>query len=156
MHSESARPDFCLRGHSRITSFRSPLMSVRIASLVAILALVGTAPSQGPVAPPGGGEPILRLDAGPRARVTALAFSPDVETLHVGGYDKIVRTWQFDRKEGAFRRVPEATYRVPLGPGHQGDINAIAVSADGKWLAVAGHGRARQVAGHARPGIVVP
>src|SRR5207249_5215865 len=47
-------------------------------------------------------------------------------------------------------------YRVPIGPGQRGAINALAVSADGRWLAVGGLGVFRGQAGFRLPGLVVP
>src|SRR5262249_17849291 len=47
--------------------------------------------------PPGEKEPVLRLEAGgPTSFVTALAFSPDGQTLYVAGFDKVVRSWTWD------------------------------------------------------------
>lgn len=90
------------------------------------------------------GTPVLRLEGGgPTARVTALAFSPDGQTLYAAGYDKIVRAWKRepDPKKG-FVLQPFA-YRVPIGPGTAGAINCLAVSPDGAWVAAAGLGTAR-------------
>jgi WD40 repeat protein len=102
------------------------------------------------------GEPLLRLEAGgPTGQVTALAFAPDGQTLYAAGWDKIVRVWQRDPKTGEF--VPQhVAYRVPLGPGVYGAINAMALSSDGKWLAVGGVGAFRGQSGFRRPGLVVP
>jgi WD40 repeat protein len=96
---------------------------------------------------PAGGErqlptPQLRLDAGgPTAFVTSLAFSPDGATLYSAGWNKVVDAWIDDPKRpGRLLRDPAGTFRVPIGPGPQGSINAIAVSPDGGQLAVAGFG----------------
>jgi WD40 repeat protein len=121
-----------------------------------LLVLAGVAPGQAPApAPPGGGAPVLRVEAGgPTAFVTALAFSPDGKTLYAGGYDKVVRVWALDPDKGF---VPSsASYRVPIGAGPDGVINAVAVSADGTWLATAGVGAKRGAGSFREVGWVVP
>jgi WD40 repeat protein len=106
-------------------------------------------------APPADKEPLLRVDAGgPVAFVTALAFSPDGKTLYAGGWDKVIRVWTLNDK-GNFQLSP-STYRVPVGPGLNGAINALALSPDGEWLAAAGNGMARQIAGFHQLGFIVP
>src|SRR5881394_3817587 len=87
-----------------------------------LLASAGT-PAQAPAIPPGDKEPVLRLEAGgPTSFVTALAFSPDGKTLYAGGLDKVVRVWNLD-KQGRFV-LDRLAYRVPIGPGVDGAINA--------------------------------
>jgi WD40 repeat protein len=103
--------------------------------------------------PPYHKEPILRVEAGgSTAFVTSLAFSPDGKKLYAGGFDKVVRVWNLD---GEDRFVPSTTaYRVPIGPGIAGSINALALSSDGKWLAVAGWGMFRKAPGFGMPGVM--
>ncbi|HTN74661.1 MAG TPA: WD40 repeat domain-containing protein, partial [Pirellulaceae bacterium] len=102
------------------------------------------------------GEPVLRLEAGgPTSYVTALAFSPDGQTLFAGSWDKTVRVWQLDRATRAFRQS-DATWRVPIGPGLDGAINAIAVSPDGNWVAAAGKAVIAGAADFRQPGRVLP
>src|SRR4029079_4201624 len=56
---------------------------------------------------PGGGDAVLRVEAGgPTAFVTALAFSPDGKTLYAGGYDKGVHTWGLDAPAAMTRSYP--------------------------------------------------
>ncbi len=96
------------------------------------------APGQ-PPAPP----PVLHLEgSGPTAQVTALAFSPDGKTLYSAGYDKVIRVWRLDPKTDHFRAEP-SPYRLPIGPGTAGVVKALAVSADGAWLAASALGVAR-------------
>ena len=106
---------------------------------------------------PGEKEPFLRLEAGgPTSFVTALSFSPDGHTLYAGGWDKVVRVWTLDPESGQFALDEATAYRVPIGPGLDGAINAIAISSDGHWLAAAGKGVIRQGAGFRQPGRVFP
>jgi WD40 repeat protein len=126
--------------------------------VTAWLLLLGTAPfalAQANPLPPGEKEPLLRLEAGgPTSFVTALAFSRDGKTLYAAGWDKVVRVWALNA-DGRFAADPVA-YRVPLGPGLAGAINAIALSDDDTWLAVGGSGVMRGGAGFRQPGLVVP
>src|SRR5688572_1873234 len=106
--------------------------------------------------PDNAAPPIPKLDAdGPTSFVTALAFSPDGRTLYAAGWDKIIRVWRRDRS-GQYRLDPPATFRVPIGPGPAGMLNAIAVSPDGRWLAAGGNAAFRHGSTFDRPGLVVP
>jgi WD40 repeat protein len=97
--------------------------------------------------------PVLRIDAeGPTAQVTGLAFAPDGKTLYAAGLDKVVRVWKRNAADNAFEL--KSAYRVPLGPGVQGALNAMALSPDGQWLAAAGSGALSQTAGFREPGLV--
>jgi WD40 repeat protein len=125
-----------------------------LSSTLGMLLLAGVTMAQGPE-PPGGGAPVLRVVAGgPTAFVTSLAFSPDGNTLYSAGFDKVVRVWTLDADK---HWLPSSTsYRVPIGAGPDGIINAIAVSADGTWLAAAGLGAKRGVGSFHEVGWVVP
>ncbi|MFN4257919.1 MAG: hypothetical protein ACK4RK_01375 [Gemmataceae bacterium] len=111
------------------------LLSLAPGSLSAQQAVPG-APREEP-------QPVLRLDAdGPTAQVTAVAFSPDGKTLYAAGYDKVIRMWNLVGSPGRFELDP-FHFRVPMGPGNYGVINALAVSPDGNWIAVGGLGLSR-------------
>src|SRR5215467_6136770 len=98
-------------------------------------------------------EPLLRLEAGgPTAQVTSMALSLNGESLYIAGLDKVVRVWSRDAKEQRFELVN--SYRVPVGPGMEGALNAVAVSADGKWLATGGSGARRMTSGFREQGLV--
>src|ERR1700674_5288587 len=103
---------------------------------------------RGQEAPPGNNKPLLRLEAGgPTSNVTSLAFSPDGDTLYAAGFDKVVRVWGRNRQSGLFELDEKRYFRVPINPGTEGAINAMALSRDGEWLAVGGRGVLRVAAG---------
>jgi WD40 repeat protein len=109
------------------------------------------------ILPVGDEEPLLRLEpGGPSAFVTSLAFSPDGKTLYAGGFDKVVRVWKLNEQKGEFEIDKGAAYRIPIGGGSYGVINAIALSPDGTQLAVGGAGAVREGSGFKKPGYIVP
>jgi WD40 repeat protein len=121
-----------------------------------VLILTTGKPAQGQ-APPANAlpAPILRLEAdGPTARLTALAFSPDGQTLYAAGFDKVIRVWKLDPPSGRFV-LDSRAYRVPIGPGRLGIINTLAISPDGAWLAASGRGLYRHMADFSTPGRVI-
>lgn len=106
-----------------------------------------------PLLPPANRTPALVLDhKAAHSPVMSLAFTPDGSTLYVGGLDKLVRAYAFN-KDGTF--TLSRTLRVPIGPGNAGAVNAIAVSPDGKWVAVAGRAPFREEAGFGVEGLVI-
>jgi len=112
--------------------------------------------ADGPLLPPGDKEPVLRVETGgPTSYVTALTFSADGKTLFAGGWDKVIRAWQLNEK-GEFVADLGRSFRVPVGPGLDGAINALAVSEDGVWIACGGKGVFRRSAGFRQPGFMVP
>jgi WD40 repeat protein len=129
----------------------------RLHSTFVFLFLPAVALSAEPLVPQVDREAVLQLRTnGATAAVTALAFSPDATKLYVGGYDKVVHVWTRN-DQGDFVADPQRPfYRVPIGPGMDGIINALALSPDGRWLAVAGSGLVRESAGFHENGIVEP
>jgi hypothetical protein len=108
---------------------------VAVALVVIGTTVPGRAAEPEPPLPPADRAPHLVLaHPGPHAPVTALAFTPNGATLYVAGFDKQVR--RYTLVLGKF--VLTGSFRVPIGPGDAGVINALAVSPDGKWVAAAG------------------
>jgi WD40 repeat protein len=132
------------------------MFGTRLTAVLTLLLLADSgAGADVPLLPPGDKEPLLRLEAGgPTSFVTALAFSDDGQRLYAAGFDKVVRVWVRDAQSGRFTLDP-VSYRVPIGPGLDGAINAIALSDDGTWLAVGGLGIVRGGAGFRKPGLVL-
>jgi hypothetical protein len=125
--------------------------------LVAALAALPHISRAQDAGPPGAADPVLRLEGGgPLSTVTAAAFSPDGATLYETGWDKVVRVWKRDPKTGRFAVEPASALRIPIGPGDAGVMNALAVSADGRWLAVGGNAAMPDGAGFRQAGVVVP
>jgi WD40 repeat protein len=122
---------------------------------VAVTLLASSVHAQGPLLPPGDKEPVLRTEpGGPTSLVTALTFSNDGKRLYAAGFDKVVRVWVAGA-DGKFA-LDKAAYRVPIGPGIDGTVNAVALSPDEKWLAVAGQGIVRGAADFRMPGLIIP
>src|SRR5262245_5968327 len=97
-------------------------------------------------------KPTPRVEpGGPSAAVLALAFGRDGQTLYAAGLDKVVRVWAL--RQGHF--VLKTAYRVPIGPGNAGAVNAVALSPDGAWVAMAGRAPMRGEAGFRQDGVVV-
>ena len=59
--------------------------------------------------------------------VTSLAFSPDGQTLYVGGKDQVAVV-------NVTERTVKATLPIPVG-----QVRSLAVTPDGKWLAAGGY-----------------
>lgn len=104
--------------------------------------MVATVAAQALVTPPADDTPWLRLQTGgPNGRVTGFGFDPTGRYLYAAGWDKVVHVWE--RTETGFEYRADKVLRVPVGPGLVGALQALAISADGRWLAVAGRGLAR-------------
>lgn len=77
--------------------------------------------------------PFLQLDPGGHmALINDIAFTPDGRYLISAGDDKVIRLWEV--ASGLTAR----TLRGQIGPGSEGQIYAMALSPDGRWLAVGG------------------
>jgi hypothetical protein len=87
--------------------------------------------------------PIPMLDTGGHmSRITGIAFTPDGKFIVSAGDDKVIRIW--DWRAGKTVR----TILGQSGPADAGQIYALALSSDGRWLAVGGWMRIRDEAGH--------
>jgi WD40 repeat protein len=107
--------------------------------------------------PAAAAPPQLRLETGgPITFVSSLAFSPTSDTLLVGGADKRVDMWRLFAEADEWQRDAAGTFRIPIGPGNWGEVNALAVSHDGQQLAIGGRMPQRRLADWRRPGWVVP
>ncbi len=129
------------------------LASSAVVAVVITIVACSAARAQQPQASP----PILRVEPeAPSATVTSLRFSADGKTLFVAGWNKVVQVWQWDEERQQFVRNRNRTIRVPLGPGMFGAIEAMDLSADGRWLAVGGLGWSSSFAGFRESGYVWP
>jgi WD40 repeat protein/uncharacterized caspase-like protein len=78
-------------------------------------------------------RPILMLDTGGhQALINDVVFTPDGKLLVSAGDDKVVRVW--DWQTGKTIR----TIRGQIGPGQEGNVYAMALSPNGRWLALGG------------------
>lgn len=76
---------------------------------------------------------VFKLDSGGHtSEITGLAFTPDRRQLVSAGKDKVIRVWNL-----AAGRV-QRTIRGEIGQGPDGEIYAMALSPDGRWLAAGG------------------
>lgn len=81
------------------------------------------------------GKATLMLDSGSHnGSVTQALFTPDSKRLVTISADKTIRIWDIASRESV------ALFRMPTGPGQDGELHAAALSADGKYLAVGGTG----------------
>jgi WD40 repeat protein len=89
-------------------------------------------------------QPFLRIEPNMHtARITRIGVDKDCSVLATGAYDKTVRIWKvIPDNSPSGGRPPDIqllkTVRVPIEPGRQGTIFAVALSASGKQLAIGG------------------
>ncbi len=102
-------------------------------------------------------DPILRIDTGGHSSyVTSLAWHPTGRELWSASWDKTVRLWRLNDNE-VFEAVPAEAVRLPIGPGPNGKIDAIAVSDDGRYLAIGGYsGLIQRAASFRKQGFELP
>ncbi len=78
-------------------------------------------------------QPVLMLDTGGhQALIGGVAFTQDGKYIVSASEDKVIRIWDWQQAKTI------RTLRGETGPGPQGKIYAMALSADNRWLAVAG------------------
>jgi hypothetical protein len=77
--------------------------------------------------------PFLRIEAGGHAgAVPRLSVDAAGTLMASAGYDKTVRLWSLpDGRQ-------QAVLRLPIGPGHEGEIYAVAITPDGRRVFAAG------------------
>jgi DNA-binding beta-propeller fold protein YncE len=85
-------------------------------------------------------DPILTIETGMHtAAIKRIGVDRDCRLLATGADDKTVRLWSLP--EGK----PLRTLRLPIGPGNEGKVNAVAVSPDGGLIAAGGWDAARSI-----------
>ncbi len=84
-------------------------------------------------------KPILRMNSdSPYLAINAMQFDRKGKELHAVGWNKRVQTWNWNANANTLSADPQDLLEVPIGPGRQGNVNAIAVSPGGRWVAVGG------------------
>src|SRR5262245_46777136 len=79
-------------------------------------------------------DPQLRIEPGMHtAPIESIGVSADGRLLATASHDRTVRLWSLP--DGKLIR----TLRVPIGPGHQSKVFAVALAPDGRWLAAGGN-----------------
>ncbi len=105
-----------------------------------VLLIAGAAPTSvsaqavqsGTRSAPGSG-PLLRIDPGAHtAIVRAAAFDEAKDRVYTAADDKTIRIWQLPQGKLV------STLRVPILEGAEGQLYALSLSRDGRWLAVGG------------------
>jgi WD40 repeat protein len=83
-------------------------------------------------------RPILRIEPGMHtASIRGIGVDSACTTMVTGSHDKTARLWTLP-EGGAGKPELLRTLRVPIGDGNDGKIYAVALSADGKWVAAGG------------------
>ncbi|CAN5129871.1 hypothetical protein BH10PSE7_BH10PSE7_37530 [soil metagenome] len=79
------------------------------------------------------GEPELRIEAGMHTAILRhIAVGSQDKFIVSSSFDKTIRIWSVP--DGKLQRI----IRVPIGPGFEGSVYAVAVSPDGKTIAASG------------------
>ncbi|MFM8478391.1 MAG: caspase family protein, partial [Planctomycetaceae bacterium] len=94
---------------------------------------------QTPAMPADPVRPVLNLQ-GPAGYTFALGFAGTPNRIYAAGTGKTVDLWDLERNpDGSIRTAVMAeSIRWPVSRGNVGLVNAVALSAQGKWLAVGG------------------
>ena len=104
-----------------------------------------------PALPKGTQRPLLTLDSGGHTGfVGKVFFDTKSDQIITVGEDKAIRFWDPTTNETV------KTVRFPAGPGHEGSLQAAAMSRSGKRLAVAGEPLAKDKKGEVPIYIVAP
>ncbi len=86
--------------------------------------------------------PTLRIETGTHTNtIQSIAVDAACTVAVTGSMDKTARLWSLP--EGRLLR----TFRPPIGEGDGGDINAVALSPDGRWVALGGYDAHQKVDG---------
>ncbi len=115
---------------------------IRIGSWAAVAVLMLAASpdaARAQILPPT--EPIPRIEAGTHtAPIRGIGVDRDCRVLVTGSDDKTARLWALP-EQGAGEPKLLRVLRVPIGPGNDGKINAVALSPDGRFVAAGGWNR---------------
>lgn len=115
-----------------------------VGAVLAAGMVAGPAMAQGGTAgavPPPPQEPILRIEPGMHtAPIRRIAVDAACTLMATGSDDKTVRLWRLPAVDGKSEAGPELvrTLRVPVGPGDDGKVYAVAMAPDGSWVAAGG------------------
>src|SRR5262245_18590381 len=122
------------------------IMTLRALLSISVVALtLGSLPApaqQAGVVRPPPQERILRIDPGmDTAPIRRIWVDAGCTRRATGSHDKTVRLWRLP--EGKLLR----TLRLPIGPGNDGKVYAIALAPDASWVAAGGQDAARNALG---------
>ncbi len=105
-----------------------------VAAMIAVAALAGAAraedlPDQ---------RPMLRIEPGMHtASIRRIGVDAACSLMLTGSHDKTARLWALPEHGHGSPKLLR-TFRVPIGEGYEGRIDAAALSPDGRWVAAGG------------------
>jgi WD40 repeat protein len=86
-------------------------------------------------------EPILRIETGMHgAIIRSIGVDASCRLMVTGSYDKTARVWALPQS-GIREPKLQQVLRVPIGPGNDGKVFAVALSPDGRFVAAGGWNR---------------